>query len=89
MTRGIRFGAVTGWFTALAKACYQGPGPEIVHLGEGNLQPRSFALEIVERLRHAAFSFLTVYTAVRIITPFLDAVKILILASCTQTHRWA
>jgi hypothetical protein len=51
MAGRIRFGAMTGWFTALAKACHQGPGPEIVHLGEGTLQPGSFALEIIERLR--------------------------------------
>jgi hypothetical protein len=47
----IRLGAMTGWFAALAKAWDQGSGPEIVHLGEGNLQFGSLALEIVERLR--------------------------------------
>jgi hypothetical protein len=47
----IRLGAMTGWFAALAKAWDQGSGPEIVHLGEGNLQSGSLALEIVERLR--------------------------------------
>ena len=47
----IRFGAMTGWLAALAKAWDQGSGPEIVHLGEGNLQLGSLALEIVERLR--------------------------------------
>jgi hypothetical protein len=49
VTRRIRLGAVTGWFAALAKAIHQGPGPEIVHLGEGTLQPGSFALKIIER----------------------------------------
>ena len=53
----IRFGAMTGWFATLAKAWDQGSGPEIVHLGEGNLQPGSLALEIVERLRQGRFPF--------------------------------
>ena len=52
MAGRIRFGAMTGWFAALAKAWNQGSGPKIVHFGEGNLQPGSFALEIIERLRH-------------------------------------
>jgi hypothetical protein len=51
MAGRIGFGAMTGWFTALAKACNQRPGPEIVRLGEGNLQTGSLALKIVERLR--------------------------------------
>ena len=51
VARRIRFGAMTGWFAALAKAWDQGPGPEIVHLGKGDLQPGSLALEIVKRLR--------------------------------------
>lgn len=45
----IWFGAMTGWFAAFAKTFNQGSGPEIVHLGEGNFQSGSFALEIVER----------------------------------------
>jgi hypothetical protein len=49
MAGRIGFGAMTIWFTALAKACNQGPGPEIVHLGEGDLQSGSFALEIIKR----------------------------------------
>ena len=51
MAGRIRFGTMTGWFAALAKACHQGPGPKIVRLGEGNLQPGSLALEIIERLK--------------------------------------
>ena len=57
MAGRIRFGTMTGWFAALAKACHQGPGPKIVRLGEGNLQPGSLALEIVERLRQGRFPF--------------------------------
>ena len=53
----IWFGAMTGWFAAFAKTFNQGPGPEIVHLGQGNLQSRSFALEIIERLGQASAPF--------------------------------
>jgi hypothetical protein len=79
----IRFGAMAGRFATFAKAWDQGSGPEIVHLGKGNLQPGSLALEIIKRLRQGRPPFLTVYTAVRIIGRFPYAVKILILTSCT------
>jgi hypothetical protein len=48
MAGRTRLGAMTGWFTAFAKTFHQGAGPEIVHLGEGNLQFGSFAPEIFE-----------------------------------------
>ena len=34
-------------------------------------------------------SFLTAYAAVRIVRPFLGAVKILTMASCTRAHSFA
>jgi hypothetical protein len=40
---------MTSWLAAPAKAIHQGPGPEIVHLGEGKLELGTFALEIIER----------------------------------------
>jgi len=46
---------VNYFFAALAKAWDQGSGPKVVHLGEGNLQSGSLALEIVERLRQERF----------------------------------
>jgi hypothetical protein len=52
MAGRIRFGAMTAWFAAFAKSWNQGSGAKIVQLGEGNLQLGSFALEIIERLRH-------------------------------------
>ena len=59
MAGRIRLGAMTGWFATLAKACHQGSGSEIVEAGEGDLQPGSLALEIIERLRQWCASFLT------------------------------
>jgi len=48
---------MTGWFPAFAKTFNQGTGPKIAHLGEGNLQLGSFALEIIEGLRQGRFPF--------------------------------
>jgi hypothetical protein len=48
---------MTGWFAAFAKTFNQGPGPEIVHLGEGNFQSGSLALEIIERWGQASAPF--------------------------------
>jgi hypothetical protein len=45
----IRFGAMTSWFAAFAKAIHQGPRPKIIHLREGKLKSGAFALQIIER----------------------------------------
>jgi hypothetical protein len=85
VARGIRLGAMTRWFTALAKAVNQGSGPEIVQFGEGKFQPGSFALKISNGIGQSIF-LSDSYIRCQNTTSGLVCRKILILVSCTRMH---